>query len=424
LSATAGSPTALHHLRVCICTETYHPILGGGETQARRLAEGLAEHGVQTIILTRRVSAEHPATEGDVNIQVVRLRPIGRQHWKKWGLLLSGLWALFQYKDRYDLILVSGYRVLGIVAVVAGRLLNRPVFLKADSTGEFSGAFFTGGLQRFGLHSDAWLVKVFLKTRNWFLMKADGFIAISSTIREELEQTGELPPKKIVTIPNSVDARLFCPIEEPAREMLREQLGMPSDRVIAVYAGRLVTYKGLPFLIRIWGRVIEKHPQICLYLVGSGSLDIHNCESELRTSVKANNLDAHVRFTGEVSDVHRYLQAADFFVFPTEDEAFGIALIEAMACGLPAIATPVGGIRDIITDGINGLLVPPGDETGWLTAIDRLTTGKDFAERLQQSALHTVRERYTISHVTEAYLDLFNNLIRFEHSENIYGTHH
>jgi glycosyltransferase involved in cell wall biosynthesis len=411
LSATAGSPAALLHLRVCICTETYHPIIGGGETQARRLAEGLVEQGVQTLILTRRVSNTHPASEQDGEISIFRLPPTGQQHWKKWGLLVSGFWALLRFRHLYDVILVSGYRILGIAAILAGGLLDKRVVLKADSTGEYSGEFFTGGLQKVGLRPDSWVIRIFLKFRNLVLASADCFVAISSTIRDELELAGGVPPTKIIDIPNAVDTRLFNPLEKRTRDSLRERLGFPLDRIIAIYVGRLVTYKGLPFLIRIWPKVVKKHPQICLYLVGSGSLDIHNCEEELKSLVKSANLASHVRFIGEVSDVHTCLQAADFFIFPTENEAFGIALIEAMACGLPAIATPVGGIPDIITDGTNGLLIPPGDETGWLTAIDRLTNDKDLAERLLQSALQTVRERYTISHVTKAYLDLFNRLV-------------
>jgi glycosyltransferase involved in cell wall biosynthesis len=411
LSATAGSPTALLHLRVCICTETYHPIIGGGETQARRLAEGLVEQGVQILILTRRVSNTHPASEQDGEISIFRLPLTGQQHWKKWGLLVSGFWALLRFRHLYDVILVSGYRILGIAAILAGGLLGKRVVLKADSTGEYSGEFFTGGLQKIGLRPDSWVIRIFLKFRNLLLARADCFVAISSTIRDELELAGGVLPTKIIDIPNAVDIRLFNPLEKRSRDSLRERLGFPLDRIIAIYVGRLVTYKGLPFLVRIWPKVVKKHPQICLYLVGSGSLDIHNCEDELKFLVKSANLASHVRFIGEVSDVHTCLQAADFFIFPTENEAFGIALIEAMACGLPAIATPVGGIRDIITDGTNGLLVPPGDETGWLTAIDRLTNDKDLAERLLQSALQTVRERYTISHVTKAYLDLFNRLV-------------
>lgn len=424
MSATAGSPTTLLHLRVCICTETYHPIIGGGETQARRLAEGLAEQGVQTLILTRRVSNIHLASEQDGEINIFRLPPTGQQHWKKWGLLVSGFWALLRYRRLYDVILVSGYRILGIAAILAGRVLGKRVVFKADSTGEYSGDFFAGGLKKVGLRPDSWITRIFLKFRNSLLAHADCFVAISSIIREELETPGEIPPSKIKDIPNAVDTRLFVPLEVQDRDSLREQLGLPLGRTIAIYIGRLVSYKGLPFLVHAWPRVVNKHPQICLYLVGSGSLDIHNCEDELKAFVKSANLASHVRFIGEVSNVHAYLQAADFFVFPTENEAFGIALIEAMACGLPAIASPVGGIRDIITDGTNGLLVPPGDETGWLTAIDRLTTDKDLAERLRQAAIQTVRERYTIPHVTQAYLDLFNHLIRFNLIENPYGTHH
>ena len=89
--------------------------------------------------------------------------------------------------------------------------------------------------------------------------------------------------------------------------------------------------------MRVWLEVQRQHPNVKLLVVGAGGLDIHNCEAELKAYVIANGLQDSVHFTGSVENVHEYLQVADIFVFPTENEAFGISLIEAMACGLPAI---------------------------------------------------------------------------------------
>ena len=136
---------------VCILTETYHPVVGGGETQARALGEGLAAGGWEVAILTRRSDAALKKVEQYDGLTVHRLRPVGSQHTRKWGLIFSALAQLWTLRRQYDLIFVSGFRILGIPAVMAAKLLGKPCVLKADSPGEMSGAFFTAGLRRIGL---------------------------------------------------------------------------------------------------------------------------------------------------------------------------------------------------------------------------------------------------------------------------------
>ena len=172
-------------MKICIFTETYYPVVGGGETQARLLAEGLINKGHSVIILTRRsdVSLRQHENYGDVS--VYRLAPVGSGQLKKWGLLLSSLPALVRLRDQYDLIFVSGYRIIGVTALLVGKLLRKPVVLKADSQGEMSGAFFESGLKKLGLSHNALLFRLFLALRNVILKKADAFSAISPEIASE-----------------------------------------------------------------------------------------------------------------------------------------------------------------------------------------------------------------------------------------------
>jgi glycosyltransferase involved in cell wall biosynthesis len=127
--------------------------------------------------------------------------------------------------------------------------------------------------------------------------------------------------------------------------------------------------------------------------------------------VQIRNLQESVFFAGEVHNVHTYLQASDIFVFPTEKEAFGISLIEAMACGLPVIATAVGGLKDILEHGKNGWVVRAGDEDGLHQALHRMLSDPVLAESLGQAARQTVQERYSAQQVTQAYVDLFKKLL-------------
>jgi len=400
----------LSTLKVCIFTETYFPVVGGGETQARLLAEGLAASGFGVIVITRRSDPSLARVERYGDVTVYRLSPAGRQHLKKWGLLLSSLPALFRLRGQYDLILVSGFRVIGMAAVLMSKLLRKKCLLKADNNGEMSGEFFRGGLEKSGWSASAPWFKIVLKLRDPLLRGADGFIAISSQIAKEFSASGVRPASKIHRIPNSVDTTLFRPVSRQEKSELRQRLGIPPKDVLVIYTGRLVSYKGLPLLVQVWEQLHQVHPYAALILVGGGSADIYNCEAWLKDYVRSHGLEESVSFVGEVRNVHEHLQSADIFVFPTEKEAFGISVIEAMACGLPVIATPVGGLGDILVDGQNGLLVSPRDEQELLSALHALISDRKRAESLGSAALQTSRDRYRVEMVTESYIQLFNTL--------------
>jgi glycosyltransferase involved in cell wall biosynthesis len=208
-----------------------------------------------------------------------------------------------------------------------------------------------------------------------------------------------------------VDDAVFKPATSAEKAQQRAALGVRENDYLAVYTGRLVTYKGLPGLLRAWERVTKDFPAAKLALVGGGGNDMANCENELRTFCQSHDLGARVIFTNDVPTVLPWLQAADAFVFPTQNEAFGISLIEAMACGLPVISTEVGGVKDIVADGANALVFQAGDEPALEAALRRVMREPALAARLGQAALATVKDRYTRSRVAGAYLSLFDRLV-------------
>jgi glycosyltransferase involved in cell wall biosynthesis len=396
--------------KVCIFTETYYPVVGGGERQARTLAKALSDDGSQVTVLTRRSDAAFRSIERIDGATVYRLPPAGSKHLNKWGLLLTCMPWLYGQREAYDLIFVSGFRVVGIGAVIAAKLLGKKCVLKADSLGEMSGAFFADGLKKLRLTPENPLFKFFLSMRNHILCQADAFVAISSEVSTELECCG-VNPAMTYTIPNSVDTEKYRPVDQDEKQAIRRRLGLEPGCTYVIYTGRLVSYKGLPLLLRVWRELSPGHKQSKLLLVGSGGLDIHDCEDELKAFVINNRLNDSVMFTGEVENVQEYLQASDIFVFPTENEAFGIALIEAMATGLPVIATRVGGLKDILEQGRNGLGVKAGDFKELFDALDTLMTESSRREHLGLSARHTAMAAYADEIVFANYRILFAHLM-------------
>ena len=397
----------LNKPRVCLLTGTYYPVIGGGEIQARALVEGLAAQEYRALVVTRRSSTGLLPHERFGAVDVYRLPPAGAAQLKKWGLLFSAGLALLRLRKEYDLIFVSGFRILGLPAVLLGKLLGKRCILKSDSLGEMSGDLFTAGLARVRLSKASLPFRLFLRMRNAVLRRADAFVAISEEVAVELE-AGGITADKIWHIPNSVDADLFHPVSDKEQGLLREKLGVPARARVVVYTGRLVSYKGLPLLLRVWNEIAARNNDVYLLLVGSGSLDIHNCEEELRAFVRDKQLEHSVRFTGSVPNVHTYLQAADIFAFPTENEAFGIALIEAMACGLAVVGTCVGGVKDILRDLQNGLIVPPADAGRLKPALEILLNDGGLRQQLGTAARQTVEERYTTTQVVRQYIQLFS----------------
>ena len=397
-------------MRVCILTETFYPVVGGGETQTRLLAEGLIAGGHSAMVLTRRSGKSLTKTEKLGLLEVHRLPPAGEGQLKKWGLLLSSFPFLIRNRREFDLIFVSGFRIVGVAAVLAGMLFKKSCVLKADSQGEMSGEFFIHGLKKLGIPYTGLLFRSFLRIRNRVLRNASAFSAISPDFADEFIAAG-ITPHRIHMVPNCVDTDRFYPIDPAGKDRLREKLGIPRTSKVVIYTGRLVSYKGLPILLIAWKQICSRHENALLLLIGSGGLDIHNCETELKEYVEANQLGEYVRFTGDIQTVSEYLQASDIFVLPTENDAFPSSLIEAMACRLPIITTPVGAIKTIVSDGVNGKVVHPGDAQQLADTLDILLGNPELCAKLGMAAWETVQEYYSADIVTKKYIDLFQQVL-------------
>jgi glycosyltransferase involved in cell wall biosynthesis len=400
----AGAPV----LRVLLATETFAPEIGGGERQASLLAHGLLRRGHQVTLLTRRSRKESPTEAVIDGLRILRLPPSGAGRRVRWRLQLHALPELVRRRRDYDVLLISGYRALGIPALIAGRWYDNPVVLKADSLGEMSGEFFRAGLGKLRIKPVGAVLSGLLRLRARYLRMAPAHVAVSAEVERELLAQA-VPRERIHRIPNGVDCDQFQPAAPLQKPELRQRLGLSSGPLL-VYTGRLVSYKGLPLLLEAWREICGRRTGT-LVLVGEGGGDIHNCEPALKEYVAAHHIGARVRFAGAVTRVEDWLRAADLFVFPTENEAFGLSLVEAMACGLPAVTTRVGGIADYVDHGVNAWVVEPGDRVAIVAAIERLLEDSELALRLGRVARETVRGRFGADAIAAQYERLLADLV-------------
>lgn len=375
---------------LCLLVEGFWPILGGGETQMRLLLTALATEGVRTTVITQRRPATAPARDQLGAITIHRVPPRGQDRTGKYLMVLPAALALMARRGEYDVILSSGVRTLGAVAVLGARLLRRKVVLRAASCSEVSGEYAWDGLSG----GKRILVRTVLGLRNRILGRADAFIAVSEVIREEYLAAG-FPADRIHLVPNGTDVAKYHPVDAATRAARRRELGLPADRHLLVYTGKLNRGKGLPLLLRAVHRLAPEHPRLRLLLVGGGKNQSLSCEDELRSYVATHRLDESVHFVGYTEDVAAYLQAADAFVLPSDSEAMPNALIEAMATGLPCIGTAVGGILDILCDGENGRTIPVGDEEALVARIAEFLRDPTEAARLGANARRDAEARFS-----------------------------
>jgi glycosyltransferase involved in cell wall biosynthesis len=282
--------------------------------------------------------------------------------------------------------------------------------LRGASCGELSGGFIWDSPHLKGKTVAKWFFRALIRTRNRLLLRADGFLGISEAIREEYLECG-VPAAKIRVINNGTDTDRFRPVDGAGeRAALRVKLGIP-DKTVLAYSGKLNKGKGLEFLLDAWQTLAARHANVHLLLIGAGGGGFLSCEDALRARVQSQGLVDRVTFTGFVENVNEYLQCADIFVFPSENESLSNALIEALACGLPCLASHVGGIPDTVKDGVNGRLLPVGDKDAWLTAIDELLGDPGLARQLGWQGRQRVLAHNSMESVTAAHVEYFNSLL-------------
>jgi glycosyltransferase involved in cell wall biosynthesis len=402
-------PRTTAPLRVCLLTGSFFPIVGGGETHARLLCRELIRTGTPVLIVTQRRQRHLAPFESVDGIPVYRVAPAGFPRWGKYLMLPNAFLRLVRMRREYDVIYVAGLRVLGVIGVLAARWLHKKCVLRSASCGELSGEFIWQAPQGGNRRRLRRLFGSAVRLRNAVLKKADSFLGISDAIRQEYLACG-VPADKIAVIRNGTDTELYAPADAPARAALRRQLGLPFQALIGAYSGKLDKGKGLEFLLRVWRRFVAERPRAHLLLIGSGGMQYISCEQALRDFVAAHNLAGSVTFTGYVRNVHEFLKASDFFVFPSESEALGNALLEALACGLPAVGSRTGGIVDIIHDGDNGRLAGVGDEAEWLHILLELADRPEKALALGRRGREAILERFSIQRAAADHRRLFERL--------------
>ena len=367
-------------MKLALVTRRYPPLIGGAERVLSYLGPALADLGHEVTVLTSRADRGLPAVEmGSDRFRVERLRTSPLRFVGTW-LYVRELTRWFA-RNPVDLAYVSmlkhdAYAVLG-----AASRWGFPVILRPEGAGA------TGDIawQSWGRGGRAIARRCH---------QADALVAISPAVRRELEADG-YDPDRIFDLPNGVPVP-GDPWTPPAG------LG---DSLHAVAVGRLSFEKGADTLINAWPLVVREIPTARLTLLGDGPE-----RPRLEALVRDLGLSASVFLPGSAGDPSIFLRPANLFVLPSREEGMSIALLEAMALGIPVVATAIPGNRALIDPGVHGQLAPPDDPPALARAM--VDHHRDPTARAQgQAARARVEADYSIAAVARRHVALFERLV-------------
>jgi glycosyltransferase involved in cell wall biosynthesis len=219
----------------------------------------------------------------------------------------------------------------------------------------------------------------------WTVRSARAQVAVSQAVRETVERAAG-PLSGPVVIPNAVDVERFVTL--PPRAAAREAFGLPPGAPVVGFAGRLTPVKGPQVLVEAAPLLLREAPEARIVIAGEGPL-----RPALEDAARAAGLAERVRFPGAVPDVRVVMAAADVWAVPSLEEGGGIVALEAMAAGLPLVASDVGGQRETVEPGLTGIRVPPGEPEALARALARLLDDGDLARRLGTAAREEARSR-------------------------------
>lgn len=358
-------------LRVLLVPSAYYPHVGGIEELTRQLALALQAKGHQAAVLTNRWPPGTSSAELLDGIDVTRLRfplPAARPLAAARFVAAAPVAALALLRHvrrwRPDVVHVIGAGPPAVyLAMLRARLQARLVFTaQGELTFDAQGVFERSASLRAGLRR--------------MLRHADAVTACSAYVMRDLEAFGEIRCPAYV-VPNGVDPDDFATAPSAPEEVEGYVLGV----------GRLAPQKGFDVLLEAFASDVLTDSTLVLAGEGMERQKLEARAAEL-------GVVSRVRFLGSVERARlpQLFRGASVFAFPSRGEAFGIALLEAMAAGVPAVAAAAGGIPEFVRDGQNALLVPPDDAPALAEAIARLASDAELRKRLTVGGRKTARE--------------------------------
>ena len=397
MSAQAG-PRPAHRLRAMHVISNLER--GGAQEVVRTLAAALRERGCDPLVVALRDGPLRAEIEGSgVQVRVVRGRghPLVALHRSIPDIIrLRRELQACAVAHRADVIQTHLLGAIDFLVLTLRRPGRRAVFWTVhNSQLELRPDQVPGA--RWLLRAKRWTYRVLYGVLG---RRVDGFIAVSAESADAIRRLYRPPRDRLASIPNGVDTARFPAAVDRAR--VRRELGLADDVLLAIVVAKLLPQKGHGVLLAALPSVLAAVPRLHVLLAGDGAL-----RDELAAAIQDQGLAGRVLLLGERADVAALLAASDLFVLPSLWEGLPMALLEAMASRVPAVASRVSGTSEVIEDGRSGILVPPGEPQPLGEATLRVLHDPDLASALGQEGRRRVEACYSARAQAELHLALY-----------------
>jgi glycosyltransferase involved in cell wall biosynthesis len=390
----------------------WHGIKGGMDLHGKHLLEGLAKEGHSITV----ISTKHPSLKEYEEIRGIKLYYLkhttfgsSRKAWKRESIkkfkhLLKQEKidvVLSQSKAGYSVTRIAKKMGIPIVTIMHGyrRMIFSSILNQVIN-------FRTGHLEL--LKSILSLLYYSLFQELPLLMKSSIIIAVSERVAKALASRSYVEKNKVIVINNGIDIETFKPSDDQEKQ-LRDTLSiLDQDRAI-LFLSLISKQKGTDIAIKALNELSHIN-NIKLIIAGDGEY-----LEEAKLLAKYYSIEPRVIFAGFISneDTPKYYNVSDIFIFPTlRLESHPIVLIEAMACMKPIIASNIGGIPDVIDDGINGILIPPGDFRELARQIDILLNDSSYSKTLASNARLKASHKFDMNRMIGETLDVLGLAIK------------
>jgi teichuronic acid biosynthesis glycosyltransferase TuaC len=381
--------------RLCIVTHTFLPHVGGIEKVVYEQSKRLLQKNFEPMVITNRIETPKNYVVDGINVECYESLNTGFRLGIPYSIpTVTSLATFLKAVKSSKIVHAHGHPYLtSLIAAKLAKRYSKPFVLTQHNTFiEYDNIF--DSIERL---NDLAIGKETLK-------EADKIIAVSNATKDYVLSLGA-KPEKVKVLHNGVDLVKFRPLDGK-REEIRRKLGISKDAVVVLTVRRLVYKNGIDTLIETANIAVKKNLKIIFLVVGKGP-DFNN----VQLRIEQLGIEKNFRLTGFVKDedLPFYYNAADFFVLPSKSgEGLPLVALEAMACGLPVIATNVGGIREILMKDY-GKLVPPNNPELLAKAILEFSD-IDFSSRKKEMRA-IMEEKYSWDKNVERLIEIYEELI-------------
>jgi len=386
--------TASRAPSVLLIAGAYHPEISASGLQCQAVAAALRGRARFSVLVTAVNSTLAPDEVID-DVPVSRVIVDVRSRFSKAAASVQLVSRLAQMRSTLDLIHVHGLSQKNVPVALMARAIGKPIVLTLHTSGqdEPQVAAAQGSLAR------------------WAFDSAQLVLPVSPNLVRRCEEGG-VDTSAVRLTPNGVDTNRFRPATSEERARLRCDLQWPERDPVIVFVGFFSRDKRPDLLFRAWSRLAAEGLLSKLVYIGATASTYFEIDRSMAAQIRAEAARLgradDVLFVEATHAVDRYLRAADVFVLSSVREAHPVALLEAMSCGLPVIASRLPGSTDvIIEDGVNGCLVPPDDEAAMANALSAMLGNPAMAGAMGSRARDSVVSRYDIRQTAERWLDAY-----------------